>query len=201
MTTRPYLTLDEAKSRLIAGGFYTAETMPPDGKLAFRLSQIESSMDKWFNFRFPETDYVELLKCTSDRLLLRQYPVISFDIIEYRVPSIAGRPVTFAPSQGLWNGNREVLVPRDGIYRVTYTAGYDDSELARLQPFLVGLLGNYDKTNGLDFLWELAGDVTSVTMPGGISQSKTYLGNKKAIANQVIDRYLGVFSKYQRILT
>lgn len=201
MATLPYITIAQARTLLLARGFYTTETIPPDIELGYRIAELEAILTQWFNFRFPETDYTELTRCYGTILTLGQYPVKTVASLEYRLATQPGQAETFSPTGVLWHGSRTVTVPRAGYYRVVYTAGYPPNVVATLEPFIVRTLARYDEANGgFGWLTEVAGDVTEVTMPGGISQKKEYKSSSKAdpIGSRTIDRLLSTFNDYRR---
>jgi hypothetical protein len=200
MATLPYITVERAKTLLIDRGHYTPETIPSDIELTYRIDELSAILDQWFNFRFPETDYVELLRCYGLTLTLNQYPVSSVTAIEYRLPALPNKPVVFTPTVILWHGGRTLSVPRAGYYRVTFAAGYPPEEVATLEPFIMRTLAKYDDLAGFDWLLEPAGVVTEVSMPGGISQKKEYRSSKYAdpIGSRTIDRLLASFTNFRR---
>lgn len=52
-----YLSVDQARSRLIAAGFYTAQTVPAEIVVSEWLLELEDVIDEWVRHRIVETRY------------------------------------------------------------------------------------------------------------------------------------------------
>lgn len=200
MATLPYISVAQARSLLLARNIYTTQTIPSDGELGYRIGELETILTQWFNFRFPETDYVDLIRCSGFLLTLPEYPVVAVNSIQFRLPNLPTQAESFTTTSVMWQGGRTISVPRSGYYKATYCAGYSDDVVATLHPFIVRVLAKYDDINGFGWLTETAGDVTEVIMPGGISQRKEYKYSAKAdpIGSRTIDRMLSTFNHYRR---
>lgn len=201
MATIPYITIARAKEILLARNLYTVETIPSDIELGYRIAELDAILTQWFNFRFPETDYVNEVRTYGSSLTLGQYPVKSVASVEARLVNQPNQAIIYAPTSVLWRGGRTISVSGAGYYRVTFTAGYPANGVAALEPFIVRALAKYDESiGGFDWLTEVAGNVTSVTMPGGISQTKEYKSSSKSdqVGSRTIDRLLSTFSDYRR---
>lgn len=201
MATLPYISVAQARSLLLARNLYTPQTIPSDGEIGYRIGELETILTEWFGFRFPETDHVDLIRCSVFFLTLPEYPVVSVSSIQFRMPNLPNQPESFATTSALWQGGRTIAVPRSGYYKATYCAGYSPSIVATLEPFMIRAIAKYDMANGgFDWLTAIAGDVVEVDMPGGIRQRKEYKHSAKAdpVGSRTIDRMLATFANYRR---
>lgn len=201
MATLPYISVAQARSLLLARNLYTPQTIPSDGELGYRIGELETILTQWFCFRFPETDYVDLIRCSGFFLTLPEYPVVSVSSIQFRLPNLPTQPESFTTTSVLWQGGRTIAVPRSGYYKATYCAGYSSAVVATLEPFMIRAIAKYDeKINGFGWLTAVAGDVVEVDMPGGIRQRKEYKYSAKSdpVGSRTIDRMLVSFANYRR---
>lgn len=162
-----------------------------------RLNQLESFLNGWFNFRFPETDYLENITTRNHLLTLRQYPVVSVSQVRYAQPALPGVERSYSEINALWISDRTVRVPCQGVYQCSYRAGYGVDELARLEPILINILSSWEEMGGLNWLWQPSGNVVEVSLPGGISQRKQFdtAGRKQQTEG---DRFFASFAGYRR---
>lgn len=191
MTNLAYLTPDRALSLL---------ANPPSLEVVSdRINQLETYLNDWFNFRFPETDYVDNIVTRTQLLTLRNYPVVQVDAVRYALPSIPGAVRSHSSVNAAWISDRTVRVPFAGTYQCTYRAGYEQAMVSRLEPLLLEILSRWDELGGLGWLVQPAGDVVAVSLPGGISQTKQInaTGRKPQTAG---DRLLASFGNYRRLV-
>lgn len=207
-----YLLPLDARTRLIASGEYTEETAPTEAALQFVLDLLALRLESWLGYQAYRHRVEEILIVNRRyRLVLSEYPVLDV----HRVESIYGKVVAtpsvatfYSVSTGIWPGQRGVDVPfpPGTECRVCYEAGYDPlpPEFG-LAMFL--LLRRALQTSGISgdlaFLDEPTRDMSSLSLPGGVSKSfqlgKAATG--KGGASTQLDRLLsGILSKYQRSL-
>lgn len=164
-----------------------------------RLNQLEGFLTGWFNFRFPETDYLENITTRNHLLTLRQYPVVSVSQVRYAQPVMPGSERSYSTVNTMWISDRTVRVPCQGVYQCSYRAGYGLNELAKLEPLLIDILARWEETGGLNWLWQPSGEVIEVSLPGGISQRKQFAGSSALQKRQTEgDRFFASFAGYRR---
>lgn len=193
----PYLTPEEAQSKLIAAGLFTPETAPSVETLASAIELIESKINTWIGYKLDITEYQENARANSRGvLLLTNYPVTTVLKIN-QIPMTVS--VTPPPTQAdeawselsfEWSGDRKVNIFVPGAkVRVTYQAGYEPGspEFKLVGAVILSVLskiianakesGEAETENpainwwDLNFLNQYQKYVSSLSLPGGLTQT------------------------------
>ena len=174
-----YLSIEQAKQRLLTAKDYTEETLPSDEELAFVLEVIEVTVDNWLGYSPGTPERVEPWRDCSPL----KYPVQEeLETFEHVADA------------------REALRDR---YESPLHARYDP-----LPPIfgmvIFQVLRKALQTSGtsgdLSFLDEPVRDVTSIGLPGGLSKSwqlGSASGDKNASGETQLDRLLKPLSTYR----
>lgn len=206
-----YLPANIALNRLVARGIYTPETAPDLNELEEVLTAIEIRLDEFLHRRVAPTEYTEryVTNPVGD-VLLWQDPVI--DVLQvgwFRdvIPGSEIGPVEPLKIDSVWRQKRRLNIPLANTpIEVTYVAGFDP--IPPVFPMVVmdiltavikspgGLFG------GLQFLDEPVKDVSSLSLPGGISKSFRFGGGSSSGSSsdkgRVLDRYVGPLLRYRK---
>ena len=211
-----YLTLEQAKYRL--GQYKFSSSLPNDEELVFLLESVEAYIDNWLDRRLAVTRYVEsLLSSGKGSIVLSNSPVINVVQVNrlYMMPisqSTVNIQARRADPIGMrnqttrevlqywfsWDGEITVYVNEFDRYEIEYYAGY--IEIPRIVSectFLIlkGTLQN----GGFDFLLEATKDITSLSLPGSLSQSFKR-GNQSTEELNQLSRYLSQLDRYRKKL-
>ncbi|HEY9747922.1 MAG TPA: hypothetical protein V6C63_04555 [Allocoleopsis sp.] len=209
----PLLEPLEAREKLILAGIYTADNAPAVEVIDSLLKDIATRIEQWLGYAPAPTGYVETLRTNSDGVALtRNYPVLAVQEIAIFSDATPGYdPVVIGPDRvrGIWRQDRRIYLnnPNTPI-RVTYIAGYNPLpkgfSQAALQ-ILKQVAKTGDLSGDLSFLDEPVRDVSSLSLPGGLS--KTFRlggsggprggGSKDNGATQ-LDRILSGLGSYRR---
>lgn len=183
-----YLSVDRARSRLIAAGFYTAQTVPAEIVVSEWLLELEDVIDEWVRHRIVETRYQEVTRTNQKGIvLLNHYPVVEVEEVAiYADQPTNSQPTPLNPSEysGIWRQDRRLYTSLINVsVRVFYRAGI--SPVPRiLTNTLYLLLHQFVEKGcpptGFSFLNEIHQDVKSISLPGGLSKSfETYRSSSK----------------------
>ncbi|MBD1864255.1 MULTISPECIES: hypothetical protein [Trichocoleus] len=209
----PLLDPTEARTKLIAAGIYTADNAPSVEILDSLLKDIATRIEQWLGYSPAPTGYIETLRTNSDGVaLLRNYPVLDVQEIAVFNDATPGyEPVIISPNKirGIWRQDRRIylLSPLTSI-RVTYIAGYNPLPKGFSQvafQILKQVAKTGDLSGDLSFLDEPVRDVSSISLPGGLSKSFRLGGSGgpkggsgKDTGSTQLDRILGGLGSYRR---
>lgn len=209
-----YLQVEEARSRLVAAGDYTTETLPSNEALELVLESIEIKVEGWLGYSLPAQDYEEILKVSEvGTALMKQYPVIAvYDVDRVRDFHVEVDPeVKRVDMRSVWRQGATLHVGSfydpDTPIRVRYRAGLDplprDIKPTFFQMLRV-VLQKSGTTGDLSFLDEPTRDTNSLSLPGGMSKG-WQIGKANAgidgLGETELDRILKSLSKYRRRFT
>jgi hypothetical protein len=215
-----YLTEDEAIDTL------SEEGITPPVNLLRLLRGIESRIDEWLNWRPALTRYVEYLTPNKSwHLYLNNYSPQSIISVKSRYPSyIKNSPEAIAEKEAsppdnedtiytlgvnaFWDNDSRIRINpyrnafpsyrQDFIqFEVTYYAGLDPLPRIFTETVYEVLLAAVENGNSLGFLHDPTSDTQSLSLPGGLSESKK-LGDTKS--SNYLERLLQPLSKYRRTL-
>ena len=168
-----YLTLDKAKLNLAA---YGLDAGIPDARLSLLIESLENRVDAWLDCCVSPKLYIR--KIRSDRqglLMLNDTPVLEIIQLECLLSYFTSNPGTPIATAGLWDGGNYLRTGMSNAYfRVTYRAGYalipEVFETTIFEALAIALQPE-NLATGLEFLSRPTADITSLTLPGGVSQT------------------------------
>lgn len=169
-----YLTLEKAKQAI---ALYEFDVSISDGKLAFLIDSIENRLDAWLDFCAAPKTYTRKARTNFQGILtLTETPVIEVVSLDCLLPSFTNNPlIAPSPVSGLWNGSDRLATGAPNTYfEVVYIAGYDPIPEIFSQTIFDALAIAIQPENiasGLDFMSRPSVDITSLTLPGGVSQT------------------------------
>lgn len=215
-----YLTAEEAQTKLIASGLFASETAPSLETLTSALELIESKIDSWVGYSLSAIKYRENIRSNSRGIvLLTNYPVIEVVKVEQiRSRSAAAENPPEAAELEMpfeYSSDRSIAIylPNARV-KVTYTAGYEagSAEMALAKGVVLSVLmkivsqdaGEETDTTvnwwDLNFLNQYQRYVTSLSLPGGLTQSfKVMDGGGSGGSNQW-DELLSPLAGYRRTI-
>lgn len=166
-----YLDVAEARDRLLAMGVFSEETAPDSVRLEELLLRVQSRLELWLGYSPLPNDYRERRMSNGKGLIrLNFYPVINVTEMETLAGRILGKPFNVRESLALWRGRTTLDVGMPNILvEVSYRAGFDPLPEVFEQVLLDLLAESLD--GGVAGLEEPTKDVTSLSVPGGLSQS------------------------------
>jgi hypothetical protein len=185
-----YLSVSQARSRLIAAGFYTAQTVPGENIISEWLLELEDVIDEWVCHRIAETRYQEVTRTNQKGvILLNHYPVVEVEEVAiYADQPTNSQPIPLSPSEysGIWRQDRRVYTSLINIpVRVVYCAGIDPIPRILASTIYLLLHQFVEKgcpPTGFSFLNKIHQDVKSISLPGGLSKSfETYRSSGKSL--------------------
>lgn len=200
------ITLSNLKSKLIQSKEFDNNSLPSDDTLSLFIEVSESLIIDWLGYNPELQQYTEKLKA-NDRCLvnLSYYPVSKVDSIIVLLPEQPPKPLDIVDVGGLWYGKHTIYVNyKNTLVEVIYWAGFDP--LPSLFEVTIYLLINNLLSINSDFpdistLNEPTKDISSLSLPGGLSKSYKY-GNTKSssssYAGTKLERILTPLRKYRR---
>lgn len=221
-----YLDPVTAQMRLVAMGSYTAETAPSLLALKLLIHAIEERIDAWLGYHAASVPIKSRVRVNGNGYaLLPRYPVQEVTAIEVFVPARPSLTINrSATLNTYWLGDRRIRLPYPNCnVDCFYKAGYDpvpeifsDTVLQVLTEMLTAIAINEMETgvgslgDALAFLSERSSNVTSTSLPGGLSQSfelgdAPKMGGStnpldRILAGTNLAKYLSLFGRYQRRL-
>jgi len=168
-----YMTPEEALERLAAVGAIAPEAPPDVARLRELLIRVQSRLELWLGYSPMPNDYRErLMSKGNGQVRLNFYPVINVTDMEVLSGRILGRPFHVRKALGLWRGRTTLdLGMPEILVEVSYRAGFDPLPEVFSQ-VLLDLAGEALKLGGdVTALEGPTKDVTSLSVPGGLSQS------------------------------
>lgn len=195
-----YLLEDEAVQMLTDAGL-SPSLIPPTNILIKILERIEVKIDNWMRYRIAPTTYVEQQDTnTEGQFLVYNYPILAVKEVQHLLPALVALipgPVRY-DSATMWRGGRTIGLFAFGRFEVTYVAGLSPIPPAIKECVLKILYMALTKHDYLlMFLAESIRDMTSLGLPGGLSQSFKRTNYKKDVFTE-LDRILGDVSIYRR---
>jgi hypothetical protein len=217
-----YLSLAEAKTRLIDYGIRSALTLPSDIVLTDFLEEVEDRLIAYLGYTPGIRSYTEETRTDLlGRVFLRNYPVVEIQsLLVYQSTAIGGSntptPVPLLDAIALWDKSNALHCGYPEInIKIEYTAGLDDPDMAaRLNRVIWGIVKQAfeDIPEGvnpsLGWLDEPTADETNLSLPGGLSHGlqlgKTEGGGSagsKGIQSRgtLADRLFDPLSRFRRL--
>jgi hypothetical protein len=207
-----YLAAETARDRLIQTGKCTIETAPALELLEFALTEHESIIDDWAGYRLAPTEYREKLTTNNKgQAVMSKYPVLSVtELMSYQdhAVGISPLPIPQVRISSIWRQDRILYFNVKHVpIEVVYIAGLDplpDRVSRAAWQLLVAVFEEGQLGGNLSFLYEPDRQVSSISLPGGLSKSFRYpseSGSSKP-PQTVLDRILlGLGSLRRRTVT
>lgn len=224
-----YLQAAEARSKLIKSGKFNELTAPGLADLEEVLEIIEIRLDSWLLYRAAPTDYVEIYKITDSGVVnLSNYPVLSVSsiVIKSILQGQTDQAIPTSSMKSVWQSGRTLsfgipnrptfqfqlqpgapgILPfrnANATLEVQYRAGLDPLPREfKLVVFsiLMKALQESGLSGDLSFLDTPTRDVSSLSVPGGLSKSYQ-LGKPSGAGGggSEGDRLMGLISQYRRM--
>jgi hypothetical protein len=151
-------------------------------------------MDEWLGRCLLPSIYQERLNANYNCLIfLPQHPVIQIDSVnQISPPTCYG----FQSCQYVWNGQQAIEVGIPGLYEVVYRAGLSNISpvFGRQQYLIVKKL----LQEGLGILGEPTKTITSVGLPGGLSQSFRRGSESTKVGTTILDELMLPLFRWKR---
>ena len=195
-----YLSLADAVKLLIELEGVPEDKIPTPAKLQTLLRRIAAKIKSFLKFEPLPSIYVEQTVTSEDGLItFSHYPVLRVLEVVHRYGAQPPEPFRLLKPYSLWAGDTRYYV---GAYlaaiEVRYEAGFDPMPPEFIDAVLSILRDAIMEHGGrLDFLDTPTRDVTSLSVPGGLSQS-FQLGKTKDGEGTQLERYLADVAVYQR---
>jgi len=200
-----YLDPEVAQKRLITLGDRTPDTVPPIDAIQFMLEDIQYRIDNWLGYSMLPKEYVARLVPNHMGYLTinNQAPVIKVVEVK-RIHPVFGDAI-LTSAYWTWDGKRTIEIiyvlgiSSSGLnYEVRYQAGYYQIPPI-FENIAFALLRHAVKNNCDTFsLEEPTRDLTSVNLPGGMSQQFKLGENKNASLGTWFERYVQPLGRYKQ---
>lgn len=178
-----YLTIPEAQARLRASA-NDSTSLPTEPQLEFLLTLIEQEMNEALQWRPAPTSYRELTRTNERGIAFVTYtPVIKISSVMAASvvhPGYQSSPAQPVPIYSSWlSDNRLETQIHNAPVQIEYVAGFHPiPPLFGLTAFQIlnKVLKTTGTTGDLSFLSQPFQQVTSISLPGGLSKSFSKVG-------------------------
>lgn len=196
-----YLSPATAIKMLTELGGVPEEKIPTPVKLQYLLRRIASKIKNFLKFEPLPSIYTEQAVTNEDGILtLSHYPVIRVLEVTQRYGSRPPEPFQMLSPYSAWPGDTRIYVSAFlAPVEIRYEAGLDpmppefiDAIFSILNESILNHRGS------LDFLDAPTRDVTSLSVPGGLSESFQLGKAKEGLEGTQLERYLSELLPYKR---
>jgi hypothetical protein len=197
-----YLPLNGMVQMLTEIGDIPPEKIPTPVKLQYLMSRISAKIENFLGFNPLPTVYIESTQTNEDGFItLTKYPVLNVLEIKQLYGSMPPSPFQILNTSSIWGKDTRLYIgARNATVEVRYEAGFrpmPDEFVDAMFRILRDSISEYG--GNLDFLSTPTRDISSLSVPGGLSQSFQLGKSSDEAGGTQLDRYLNELAKYKRL--
>lgn len=201
------ITLENLKTKLLNSGKFNQDSIPNNEVLSLFIEVTEELIKDWLGYDPNLKEYIEKLKSNERYLVtLNYYPISEVKSVNILLPEQPPKPLNYLETNSLWYGNHTIYVPyKNTMVEVNYLAGFDplpslfEITIYLIIEYLLSVNSQYPDVSSLS---EPTKDISSLSLPGGLSKSYKYGdtkdNSKSNYSGTQFDRLMTPLKRYKR---